>query len=181
MGRLKKRSAAALVLALSAALSVFVGGGWKLRKERAAAEDVFFNGSAGFSVYNDLLELRESGYNLLRVSESLRGAEEEQRAAASAWARLDEAKTPEQYADAFRELSETVGALDQALTAGGAVLPDSWGRQLRSFDEYASHLRFDTHYDAKAEAYNRILEDPLAGLIGRATGCTEMPRFTGER
>ena len=127
MGRLKKRSAAALVLALSAALSVFVGGGWKLRRERAAAEDVFFNGSAGFSVYNDLLELRESGYNLLRVSESLRGAEEEQRAAASAWARLDEAKKPEQYADAFWELYEAVGALDRALTESGAVLPDSWG------------------------------------------------------
>ncbi len=181
MKRLKKRSTAALVLVLAAVLSVFGGGGWKLRQERAAAETVFYEGSAGFSVYNDLLELREAGYNLLRISESVGGADEEQRAAASAWARLDEAKTPEAYAAAYQELSQAVAALDNALTVENAALPDGWTRQLRSFDEYASHLRFDSYYDEKTAAYNRLLDDPLTGLVGRLTGCGEMPRFSEGR
>lgn len=178
MQQLKKRSTAALVLVLAAVLSVFGGGGWKLHQARAAAETVFFEGSAGFSVYNDLLELRETGYNLLRIAESVGGAEEERRTAASAWARLDEAKTPEGYAGAYRELSSAVSALDRALAAESAALPDSWTRQIRSFDEFCSHLRFDSYYDEKTAAYNRLLDDPLAGLIGRLTGSGRMPRFT---
>ncbi|MCI8855155.1 MAG: hypothetical protein HFH26_01250 [Clostridiaceae bacterium] len=178
MNRLKKRSTATLVLVLAMVLSIFVGGGWKLHQARAKAEDAFFNGKAGFSVYNDLLELRETSYNLLRISESIGGAEAERRTTASAWARLDEAKTPEAYASACRELTDAVKALDAALTNGQSSPNESWERQLRDYNEFISHLRFDSFYDEKAEAYNRLLRDPLAALIGRITGSGEMPRFT---
>lgn len=181
MNRLKKRTTAALVLVLSALLSVFGIGGWKLHQARAEAEKVFFEGSGGFSVYQDLLELREVGYNLLRITESTGGADAEQRAAASAWARLDEAKTPEEYAAAYSELSASVAALDRALTEEKTDLPDSWTRQLGNFYNFASHLRFDSYYDEKTTEYNRLLQDPLAALVGRLTGCGQMPRFTEDR
>ncbi len=179
MKRLRKKTTAGLVLVLAAVISVLGGGGWKLRQERVRAEEVFFNGKAGFSVYHDIMELRETGYNLLRISEEAGGAEAQRRAAASAWARLDEAKTPEDCAAACQELRDAVDALDASQTMESDTLRRSWERQMNDFSEFTSHLRFDSYYDEKAGAYNRLFRDPLTALIGRLTGSGEMPRFTG--
>lgn len=181
MNRLKKTSTAVLVLLLAAVLSVLGGGGMKLHKARAAAELAFYDGKAGFSVYNDLMELRETSYNLLRISEGTGSAEAEQRTVAAAWAQLDEADTPEKYAAACAQLTEAIQALDAALEIGDEALRTSWERQLRSYTEYLSHLRFDSYYDEKAADYNRLFDDPLAALIGRLSGSGEMPRFTETR
>ena len=97
---LKKRSTAALVLVLAVVLSVLGIGGNKLQKEREQIEKVFYEGKAGFSVWNDIKEMRETGYNLLRISEEAGGAAEEQRTAASAWSRLNEDDEPENTAAA---------------------------------------------------------------------------------
>ena len=77
-----------------------------------------------------------------------------------------------------RELTDAVKALDAELTTWQNSPNESWERQLRDYNEFISHLRFDSFYDEKAEAYNRLLRDPLAALIGRITGSGEMPRFT---
>lgn len=179
MKLLKKRSTAALILIVLAVLSVFGVGGWKLGRERARAEDAFFTGAGGFSVYNDLMEAREVGWNLLHISEKAKGSvEAERRAAANAWAKLDEAKTPAEYAAAYQALGEALGELGGALENEDEDLRAAWEKQAASFAEYGSHLRFDDYYDEKAEAYNRLLGDPLARLIGGLTGSGEMPRFT---
>lgn len=180
MNWLKKRSTAVLVLLLAAVLSVLGGGGAKLRRERNQIETVFYEGKAGFSVWNDLKELRETGYNLLRISEEAGSAEEAQRTAVSAWSRLDEAGEPEQCAAACKELTAAVEALDEALTFEDAELGTRWERQRNSYFEFVSHLRFDSYYDERAEEYNHLFDDPLTAFIGRLTGSGEMPRFVDE-
>lgn len=179
MRHLKKRPAAALVLVLAAVLSVLCGGSWKLKQVRAAAEDAFFQGTAGFSMQGDLLELRETGYNLLRLLESSSAGESDKRTAANAWAKLDEASTIYEYKAAHEGLSAAFSGLSPSFA--DAAAQERWDRQMASFTEYESHLRFDSYYDEKAEAYNRLLDrDPLAGALGSLLGGA-LPRWANER
>ena len=175
---LKKRSTAVLVLVLMMVLSVLGIGGNKLQKERERIENVFYEGKAGFSVWNDIKEMRETGYNLLHIAEKAGDAAEEQRTAASAWSRLNEDDEPENTAAACKELVAAITALDEVITFESDDLRDSWERQRNSFFEYYSHIRFDSYYDERAEEYNHLFDDPLTSLIGRITGRAEMPRFT---
>lgn len=179
MKRLKKRSTAALVLVLAAVLSVLCGGSWKLNQIRAAAKEAFFHGTAGFSMQDDLLELRETGYNLLRLLEGSDADEGGKRAAANAWAKLDEASTIYEYKAAHDGLSSAFSGLSPSF--GDAAAQERWDRQMASFSEYESHLRFDSYYDEKAAAYNRLLErDPLTRALGSLSGGA-LPRWANER
>ena len=179
MSLLKNRAVAWCLSALIAAGAPLGLGGWKLHGQRKQAEEAFFTGQNGFSPYNDLMNRRDSAYNLLTLAQ--KGLDQNSQAvkqAQSAWNQLDRAETPKEYHEANSYLQGAVDALYQQLES--ALTEEDWQiarRQYADFCGRMSNLQYDDYYNGLAEDYNRVCDGFPASVIGALTGAGKLPTF----
>lgn len=173
----RKRSVAWLCAVGMALIAVFGIGGAKLHGKRAEAVEAFF--AEEYSPYADLMECRESAYNLMQAGKDLPKGEEALRKTAQALEKLEKASSPQDYYRANQALEEAVDALYTALE--GAELPERQEkaayRQYNNFCGRQNSLRLDDAYNGKAEEYNRLCGGFPAWVIARVTGNGPLPVF----
>lgn len=175
----KSRGAAWVCAAGMALIAVFGIGGAKLHGKRAGAVEAFFAGE--YSPHADLMECRESAYNLVRAGEgTLPEGDAALRETAQALEELEKASSPQEYYRANLALEEAVDRLYAALE--GAELPEQQAkaayRQYNNFCGRQNSLRLDDSYNGMAEEYNKLCSGLPAAVIARLTGNGPLPVFT---
>lgn len=179
----ENRKLAWLVFAVVFALTVIVGGGGALRKEREAVLDVFHYGvhADNLSIFSDLQARVDCTENLVIVSARYTAIDDESvQAAKSAAAALENARDRDiaSMVKQNNELNTAVESLYTELT--NTTLSESDGlfalAQYKEFTSRGLTIARDG-YNAQADAYNYRLTVFPASLVAAVSGVRQLPLF----
>lgn len=174
----KKRGVAWVCALLMALAAVFGIGGLKLYGIRSDVEKLFFEGD--YCPYQDLMECRESAYNLYHLGEStLPDSDRAMKKTVQALEDLEKAKTIEDYYRANGALDFAVEELYAALEKAQLTERQQQAayRQYNNFCGRQNSLSLDDSYNGKAQEYNRLCYSFPAVLIAYFTGNWTLPVF----
>ena len=175
---------AALILALAVLGSVFIGGGHSLSKKYTKVRETFFSGAEGdgLSIYSDIKERRDSGYNLLTISKRyLSQTSEEVKALSATIQSLEQAISGSSISDMYRaneELTGTAEALyrklsEQALSESDKKLLEA---QYANITGNALTISRDG-FNAKAQEMNDTLSRFPTNVIAAVNGIHKLDLF----